>query len=319
MPHTFRDGETLCPERLNESFLHAQVDLDNVMDQRYTYSQARYNIRNIDQADSDSLRSFSLQTPLGTSLQIVGVELIIYTNDIIPWTISAPQGAPFPAGTGLKGLTSATTNPTSPLEKSYAAMTGTAETSVATAAGLRLMVSAESPSVIESGHIIVHFRSDRATLAPSYFRYTPLQLNSISLDAKTPIENTIDNIDAALTSSQVADQDMRVHAYSERNFPIGSRTWRIPATQRRFIALHAWVIADPAAAVVWAVTDEVPVPKYLVNPPSGGIGSPPTFDSDSSIRTQTFNDPEDDTRDWKVHLTVTGGTAALTYCVLYST
>ena len=180
-------------------------------------------------------------------------------------------------------------------------------------------MSAESASTIESGHIIVHFRSDRAVHASNYRRYTPLQLDCTSLDAKVPIEATLDDIDTSLTDSQTANQDMRVHAYSERSFPAGTRTWRIPATQRRFIALHSWLVASPGITAEWEVFDEAAASKYLTSNVPAGAANPPTYDSDSSVQTQTFDEPENDARDWVITLTVAGGTAELAYCVLYST
>jgi len=307
MPHTFRTGETLDPERINDSLLAAEVDVSDVLDQRFTYSQAAYDIGAVTQADTDDLRSIFLQLPPGIALQVVGVEFIFYeSTGAVPWTITP----------SITGLLPATATPTAIDTRTVAMSRGVGN--LANLGGLGVTLSAPSASTISGGRIIVHFRGDRGANAANYRSYKPIQLNAGSADTAAVLDATLDNIGTSVADSAAATTDLRVHSYSKRNIPAGTYEWRLPSTGARFISLHTWLCAS-AGSVNWIVRNEAAagaVAQYTVGNAAAGTGST-DYNSASSVVTQSLNNPLTFADDWTVELVVTGG-VELAYAVLYS-
>lgn len=308
MPHTFRTGETLDPERINDSLLAAEVDVSDVLAQRFTYSQAAYDIGEVTQVDTDDLRSIFLQLPPGIVLQIVGVEFIFYeSTGTVPWTITP----------NITGLFPATATPTAADTRTVATSRGVGN--LDSSGGLKVTLSAPSASTISGGRIIVHFRGDRGANAADYRSYKPIQLNAESLDTAAILDATLDNIDTSVTDSAAATTDLRVHAYSKKS-PLTpfTCTWKIPATGTRFISLHAWLCSDAGDVATWTLYDNTtptPVVQLQVSNLATGTGAT-DYISDVGVKIQAQNDPLTPASDWTLELVADAVEHA--YAVLYS-
>lgn len=244
VPHAFVDGDNLDLEKLNDNMEAISRSLQRNLDARYSYSAHRFDLVGVTDLVDPSLRKFQIRRPAtGMGVEIVAVELVIYTSVAVTWTLACSD-ATWPSITLL-------TTADATIESS--ASRGVAVSVPSAAADLTFTLSASGASTITAGYLVVHLRCDRGNQGTDHSGYFPVLLNSVS-NLATELDVEVTNLNTAVGNDTANQTDLRAECYTIRNTASGTTvTFRAPQGARTGVCIRGYNVSAVGTDVTFTV------------------------------------------------------------------
>lgn len=313
VPHIFRTGETLDPDRLNENFEKMATNLHDVATRRYTHSVMRRQFESSTNASAAYFRQFHFTPPWG--VEVVAFEIHVWGTADTVVTVTADSGV---TGWVDQKVTAAGATTRASQEGAAAAA---ASCYIDAAATAKFSWSAPGTWTINRMDFILHVRTDQH--AAGLPEFTPPGLNSGDADdaatlntaftswaTQYGLENTrterrrIEVLQGALTNgaSLLHSQDL-VHL--------------IPQTGSTLARVQLWAGTDTSRALDCDIYDELTANQGTATATGDG--------TDLGSGEVTLNDSQEDdplnasSKDWTMEFGAAAGSGSVddAYVVLF--
>lgn len=311
MPHRFVDGSTLDVEKINDNLDAGARDVNRNLGKRYTYSTMMWDLSGLTDASAEVLRAFAIRRPgASNTVEVVGVELVIYTATAVTWTVTCAHNgttdATWPALT-LLTTASATTESLAESKNGVAIPSSSTDTT--------FTLSASAASTITNGYLVIHLRCDRGDQGASHAGYTPTLLDSSSSTAGSVVDTELTALAAAVTNDTNNDKDLRCECFVLRAVASGaSYVFRCPSGARRILRVQGYIV-DATGDVDVDLAGDITVISFNVI--GGGATTRVAGGADAGADATQDNDPMDATDDLTVTFTVNTATVDLVYALVW--
>lgn len=290
LPNRLRDGDNIEVDAINDDLRALARDIELERQRRYVRSTCVFDLTGMTSADDVSLRKFYVRRfGVDNSLEIEGVELVIYTTVAVTWTVACSDSS-FPDLTLLTVVDAAAAT------ENYATTDRAVQVS-SDAADLTFTLSASGASTITGGQLIVHFRCDRGNQGSDLSGYAPTLIDATTSTAVATLNDEITAANAAYLRLNDCNLDLRVECFVTRALPANtSRVWRTQGGERTKGALLGYVI-DQASGAANKINFTVDAETLTVNGAganteavdeldlTGSAGADPTNSADDTVIT----------------------------------
>jgi hypothetical protein len=298
-PYRFSTNETLSPKKLIGNFQALAQLVTDKQAERYSYGSFVLDFDGVTSAADPSLKTYKITAP--RAYDIVGAEVILYQATTASVTLSC----------SASGFTSISVDAAGATTRSYSYKNQACHVNASTATNFILTVSA---GTVTSCKVIIHYRSDRFSSAPSNYTLSDvIAIRSGDTVSASDLNTEFTEIDTAVTAHTSNTSDLRIQVITRRAvispFPTTDTDIRLPSSGRIINSFDVGVVAAVTNDFVATLNDEASVSVGSGTATAAGATTLATT-TVSVNDTQTQDDPDDPTDDYTLVLSRSGAGAA---------
>jgi hypothetical protein len=299
VPNTFRTGEILDEEHVNDNLRSIARDIKRSQDRRYTYCSVVIPLDGLANTDTEAERTIKLIRPASDyPIDVVGCELSVYAATGATWTATCTDENSRTvtlSATTAGATTEAYDSSNAPLQSS--------------ASDLTFVLAGSAASTLTRACLVLHLRADRHQQdGGTLTTYTPGLVSAASSTAGSVLDTELTNAQAAVTSDETNVLDMRCVCLMANDLA-SAIDFNLPSgAGMTGAAMTATAVGAAARSV--EVTDKTNTLTLNTTGTSNLITGTGTLVS-------TNDDPTDTTDDLVVTITPTGGTISRVFVFLW--
>lgn len=243
--HRFVTLTNLDCERINDNLEQSAGDVNDNLDNRYTYSVLHFNLDGVTNASTAVLRELAIRRP-GTNngVEVWAVEFYIYAAGSETWTLTCSDTT-WPSITTVAAGATTKSTPGSSL---------TAVSIPSSSADVTFTASCPNASTITAGQIVVHLRCDRGNQGASHAGYAPTLIDSASSTAGSLLDTQLTNLASAVSRDTANATDLRCMLFQVRNLAAGSAlTINVPGGVVTRLLMRGYVVSAATETVTFDI------------------------------------------------------------------